>query len=78
MVRLDWRNYRFLAAFRMTFDGRSELNFGEEVEEGVDALAELGLDLFAGAFEQMHGDVGGVSVLEFDGGFADGRDFIGG
>lgn len=55
-----------------------KLDFWEEVEEGVDALAELGFDLFAGAFEQVHGDAGGVSVFEFDGGFADCGDFVGG
>jgi hypothetical protein len=54
------------------------LDFGEEVEEGVDALAELGLDLFAGAFEQVHGDSRVVSVLEFDGRFAHSGDLLGG
>ena len=53
-------------------------DFGVEVEEGVDAEAELGLDLFAAALEHVHGDVSLVAVLEGDGRVADCRDFIGG
>ena len=54
------------------------LDFGEEVEEGVDALAELGFDLLSGAFDEVHGDSGGVSVFEVDGCVADGGDLVGG
>src|SRR5271165_5381732 len=43
------------------------LDLGEEIEEGVDALAQLGFNLFAGAFEQVHGHPGSVAVPEFDG-----------
>jgi len=56
--------------------GFSKSNLWEEVEEGVDALAELGFDLFSGAFEQVHGDAGGVSVFELDGGFSHRGDFF--
>jgi thioredoxin reductase (NADPH) len=38
----------------------------------------LGLDLFSGAFQQMHGYPGRIPVLQLDGGFADGGDLIGG
>ena len=42
------------------------LNFRIKVEEGVEAHAELGLDLLAAAFEDVHGDSGFVSVFEGD------------
>jgi hypothetical protein len=53
-------------------------DFREEIEKGVDALAQLGLDLLARAFEQMHGYAGVVPILEFDGRFADASHFLGG
>jgi hypothetical protein len=37
-----------------------------EVEEGVDAHAQLSFDLFAGAFQHVHGHVGFVAVGEFE------------
>ena len=45
----------------------AELQLGVEVEEGVEAAFELGFDLFAGAFDGVHGDVGQVAVGEFEG-----------
>jgi len=54
------------------------LNLGKKIEEGVDALAQLGFDLFAGAFEQVHGHPGSVAVPEFDGRFAYPCHFLGG
>src|ERR1700678_4255028 len=53
-------------------------DFGKEIEKGVDALAQLGLDLLARAFEQMHGYAGVVPILEFDGRFANASHFLGG
>jgi hypothetical protein len=53
-------------------------DFREEIEKGVDALAQLGLDLLARAFEQMHGYARVVSILEFNGRFADSGHFLGG
>lgn len=54
-----------------------QLDFGVEVEEGVEGEFELGLDGFAAAFEDVHGDVGLIAVFELDGSFADCGDFIG-
>jgi len=53
-------------------------NFGVEVEERVDAVAQLGLDFFARAFEDVHSDARPVPVLKDNRGVADFRDFIGG
>ena len=50
----------------------------KKLEESVDALTELRFYLFAGAFEQVHGDPGGVAVPEFDGRFAHPCHFLGG
>jgi len=50
-------------------------DFRVEVEEGVDAHAELPFDLFAGAFEDMHGDMGFVSVGKFERRVLDRGDF---
>lgn len=55
----------------MKGERNSRLDFGVEVEEGVDGVAELGLDLLAAAFQDMHGDVGLVAVLEVHRRFAD-------
>ena len=49
--------------------------FGVKVEESVEALLELGFDLLAGAFEDVHGDVGFVSVGKFEGGILHLGDF---
>jgi hypothetical protein len=77
--RVYRRSFDSLRSLRMTAVGDlqwSSLNFGEEVEEGVDALAKLGLDLFAGAFEKVHGDPRAVSILELNGSFADSGNFL--
>ena len=42
------------------------LDLGIEIEEGVDAVAKLGLDLLAAAFEDVHGYLGLVAILEDD------------
>jgi hypothetical protein len=42
------------------------LDLGVEIEKCVDAHTKLALDLFAGAFQHMHGDVGFVAVGEFE------------
>lgn len=44
----------------------SASDFGVEVEEGVKAHAELGLDLLAGALEDVHGDLSLIAVFELD------------
>jgi hypothetical protein len=44
-------------------------NLREKVEERIDALPQLRLNLFARAFEQVHGDTGLVAVLKLDGCF---------
>jgi len=49
-----------------------------EVEEGVDGVAELGLNLLAAAFEDVHGGVCLVAVLKVDGRVSDGGDLISG
>jgi hypothetical protein len=49
----------------------SPLNFGVEVEEGVNAVPQLTLDLFASAFEHVHGYRGRVAVSQLHGSFAD-------
>ncbi len=54
------------------------LDFGVEVEEGFDAVTELGLDLLAATFEDVHGDLGLIAVFEDDGCGLDCFDFIGG
>jgi hypothetical protein len=41
--------------------------FGVKVEEGVEALLELGFDLLAGAFEDVHGYVGFIAVGQLEG-----------
>jgi hypothetical protein len=41
-------------------------------------VAELGFDLLAAAFEDVHGDLGLVAIFESDGGGLDGLDFVGG
>ena len=53
------------------------LSLGVEVEEGVNAQAKLGFDLFAAAFEDVHLDAGFVAVFQLDWGFADCCDFVG-
>jgi hypothetical protein len=58
-------------------DRRVELNLRVEVEEGVDAHAELRLDLLPAAFEHMQGDMGLVAVLQGYGGVAHSYDLIG-
>ena len=40
------------------------LDLGVEVEEGVDAEAQLGLDLLAAALEHVHGHAGLIAVLQ--------------
>ena len=42
-------------------------DFGIEVEEGVEAALELGLDLLARALDGVHGDVGLVAVGQLEG-----------
>ncbi len=49
-----WARYRWV------------LNLGVEVEEGVEAHFELGLDLLAAAFEDVHGDARLVAILQGD------------
>ena len=71
--RLRQRN----GAFRRSEPG-SWLNFGVEVEEGVQAALELGFDLLACAFKDVHGDVGLVAVGELEGGIVDFGEFAGG
>src|SRR3569833_3082804 len=44
-----------------------ESNFRVEIEEGVQALLKLGLDLFARALKDVHGDVRLVAVGELEG-----------
>ena len=51
-------------------------DLGVEVEEGVDAEAELGFDLLSAALEDVHGDAAGVAVFEFDGCIVDGGEFV--
>ena len=46
-------------------------DFRIEIEEGIEALFELGLDLFARALEHVHGDVRLVAVGELEGGVVD-------
>src|SRR5579875_1162323 len=55
---------------------RRLLDLRVEVEEGVEAHAQLRLDLLAAAFEHVHGYMRFVAVLEFDASFADRCDFI--
>jgi thioredoxin reductase (NADPH) len=54
------------------------LDFGVEVEEGVEAEFELGFYLLAGALENVHGDAGFIAVLQLYGGVANGGDLVGG
>lgn len=49
-----------------------------EVEEGVETHAELGFDLLAAAFEDVHGDVCLIAVFEGDGCVTDLGHFVGG
>jgi hypothetical protein len=58
--------------------GGGRLDLRVEVEEGFDAVAELGLDLLAATFEDVHGDLGLIAILEDDGCGLDCFDFIGG
>jgi hypothetical protein len=53
------------------------LDFGIELEEGIEGLLELAADFLFAAFNEMHGDVRGVAVLELDGGVGQLLDFIG-
>jgi hypothetical protein len=50
-------------------------DFRIEVEEGVEASLELFLDLFAGAFDHVHGDVGLVTGGQLERGVVDFSDF---
>lgn len=54
------------------------LDFGVEVKEGIEAHFELGFDLFAASFKDMHGDVSLIAVSEGDGSFAYRSDLVGG
>jgi hypothetical protein len=49
-----------------------------EVEEGVEAHAELRFDLLAATLEDVHGDVRFIAILEGDGRVTDLRYLIGG
>src|SRR6266702_3334961 len=51
-------------------ESQRHLDFGVEVEEGVEAHFELGFDLLAASLEDVHGDVGLMAVLERDWSFA--------
>ena len=56
--------------------GRSRgSDFRIEIEKGIEALLELGFDLFARALEHVHGDVCLVSIGELEGGVVDFDDF---
>lgn len=57
---------------------KADSDFREEIEEGVDTLAKLSFDLFAGALKQVEGDARGVSVFKLDYAFAHSGHFLGG
>jgi hypothetical protein len=63
-VRVTDRSERGLVA-----NAASDLRI--EVEERVEAALELGLDLFAGAFDHVHGDVGFVAGGQLERGVVD-------
>lgn len=58
------------------FETHWPLDFGIEIEEGIDAHAELSFDLFAAAFEDVHGNVGLVAIVQGYGRFAHGCHLI--
>jgi hypothetical protein len=49
--------------------------FRIDIEESVEALLELGFDLFARALKHVHGDVGLVAIGELEGSVVDLDDF---
>ena len=53
------------------------LNFRVEVEEGVQAHAQLGLDLITAPFQHVHCDVRFVAVFQLDGRLSDRRYLVG-
>src|SRR5438270_4708100 len=57
---------------------REPSDFRVKIEEGFQAGAQLFFDVIFAAFEQVHGDVGGATVFEFDVGIADFEEFVGG
>jgi len=54
-----------------------DLDFRIQVKESFQAGAQLLLDLFFAAFEDVHGDMGVASILQLEGRVADFRDFVG-
>ncbi len=51
---------------------------GRTPEEGVEGLFELFADFFFAAFDEVHGHVRGIAVLELDLGVREFFDFVGG